>query len=94
MIAFVSAFVVFFAGIYLTSFHSEAVGQSDDLTFHVNYTEPYCSEYCGYFSIVFGYQGDYRLNTFFWSIVPDEVRVDNPKDFVTVMDVNISAISV
>lgn len=53
----------------LTTFAS---GQSLTPEFHVDYAQPYCSDYAGYLSVMYWRHGEayYKLYTYFWNIVP------------------------
>lgn len=66
VIAFVSAFVVFFAGIYLTSFSSEA---AEYYEFYMNFPEPAKGDGQGYIVLMLENMstGEIVPSTFFWS---------------------------
>lgn len=73
---------------------TNAVGQSSDLTFYVNYPEPFCSDTMGYMVLVYQHSAnDYRMNTLFWSMEP-EVNEVYGSDFTNVMDINVNGSTV
>lgn len=95
MIAFISAFVVFFAGIYLTSFRSSAKGISQNNAFYVDYAEPATSEHSGYFVVMYLVGSEYRINTFAWTINPVPLSDNGDvNEYLSEMYVQISPTSV
>lgn len=68
VVAFICSLVIFFGGIYLTSFHSRAETQDTGANFYVHYPKPPVSNTQGYVNLLCVNQNGYYVETILWNL--------------------------